>query len=793
MVEIIGQIAHVIFENNGFVILRVRAQGNPISDGESWGWEKSNRVSEIGMKGHMTNPARGCDYTFKGKLEENQYGVQLEFADFTQKRPVSQKAVIDYISNNCAGIGVRTAQAIYEKYGDQSLDMLKSAPTEVASEIQSLSVEKACKASEKLSDIEDGEKLKLQIASLVSGTTAHKGHIREMIKKYGSNAPTIISSDPYRLIEVPGIGFKVADSIAVKNGVDLSSPKRVSACADHVIKNWERQGGHTCCPYKVLIERIVCETNLPENVANEHMEEHLQSGLFTQVGEHVYRRSMYKLERGIAAMLAKLAEGDVRPVQPKVEGLEPDQAEAVAMAATRPLMLMTGAPGTGKTFTIRKICETFTGHKVALCAQTGKAARRITESTGRQATTIHRLLKPTVVNGGDGSGMSFSFAHGKGCPVEHDVIIVDEASLLDVDLAHALISAIPVGSRLIIVGDPDQLPSVGPGKILVDLIKSEIVPHVALTKIKRQGANSLIVRACHQIKAGDTPEIENEPEGDLFIWSTDGDQRTVATTLDLFIERIPSKFGYRMEDIQIVTPNKNPEMPISTYRINKEIQGKVASGFEINSSEKLISKGHKVMFRIGDRVINTRNTEAFAFEADRGQTFLQDEVDIVNGDIGVIDGVLWRGAFYDQDDLERLSPAARSEVLCGKPKDLKLIVSFADEVVAIKAKQNHLDLAYSVTCHKFQGSECPVVIIPLPRGANNLMCRSWIYTALSRGKQLVVVTGPKTAFGYACMTPDRKRDSFLSMFLKSETRKISETIEQQESDTLDWSSVESVF
>ena len=778
-IELTGQIAHVIFEKNGFVILRVLAKGRVNSNGEEFSWEDSKGTTEICVKGTMLNPARSADYTFKGKLTENQYGVQLEFDSFSRARPLTQKSITDYLANNCEGVGRKTAEAIFKKYGEQSIEMLKTSPTTVASEVSGLSVEKAVKAASVLSDIEDGEKLNLQVASLVAGTTAHKGHIKAIIKKYRSDAPTIISTDPYRLVQVSGVGFKVADSIAIKNGVDLDSPQRISACADYVIKNWERSGGHTCCPYEVLIKRILAETNLAENLIGELMREHIESGLFHQIGEHVYRKSMYKLESGIASMLSKLMGYEPKPVEPMIEGLEDDQADAVRTAATRPVMLMTGAPGTGKTFTIKKICETFTGHKIALCAQTGKASRRITESTGREATTIHRLLKPAVVDSADGGGMVFSFTHGKTRPIDHDVVIVDEASLLDVELAHSLISAIPVGARLILVGDPDQLPSVGAGKVLVDLIASRSIPHVALTKIKRQGADSLIVRACHAIKAGDSPEIENVPDSDLFMWGTSGDNKTISSTMSLFTERIPDKFNYSMDDIQIVTPNKSPEKVISTYRINNELQKTISSGYVITGSEKSIGKKAKITFRIGDRVINTRNSkvEEFTVGPDDGWTaagFTTKQTDIVNGDIGVITGVHWKGNYYDNQKLSEMSDAPRSAILDGKPKDLRLIVKFDDVTVALKPKKNELDLAYAVTCHKFQGSECPVVIIPLPQGANNLMCRSWIYTALSRGKELVVVTGPKEAFGFACMTPDRKRDTFLSNFLCQALKDVNE-------------------
>jgi ATP-dependent exoDNAse (exonuclease V) alpha subunit len=231
-------------------------------------------------------------------------------------------------------------------------------------------------------------------------------------------------------------------------------------------------------------------------------------------------------------------------------------------------------------------------------------------------------------------------------------------------------------------------------------------------------------------------------------------------------------------------------MAISTYRINAEIQGRINEGTVIDNSEKSLGKKAKVTFRVGDRVINTRNTEAVLIDMEDGRP--GDEVPIVNGDIGIVLGLYWKGTFYDDEDLDDLSPAGRSEIVNGKPKDLKMVVDFYEHTVLIPIRNNHLDLAYAVTCHKFQGSECPAVIIPLPRGANNLLCRSWIYTALSRGKELVVVVGPKTAFGYACMTPDRKRSTFLSHFVVSEMDKML-TPQVIEEDDLGWESVETVF
>lgn len=784
-----AQISHIIFEQNGFVILRVKAKGNIISDlaGETYSWEDSARESEICVKGTMLHPALGVDYTFTGDFQiQKGYGIQLSFTDYSRQRPISEKAIIDYLSFNCKGIGVTTAKKIYNIFGSESIEILKTEPLRVANML-GMSVEKAIEASKRLEDIEDHEALKLQLSSLLSGTLAHKGHINAIIKKYKSAAPDIVLNQPYTLTEVSGIGFKIADSIAVKNGIDLESPERVSACTEYVIKNWERSGGHTCILKEIMIKNVCTETGLDKDLVSQHHTKHIELGLFISVSDYVYRRTMYFFEKEIAKMIANLSSTIVKEVEPRIEDLESDQAEAVILASKHPVLLLTGSAGTGKTFTIKKICETFTGFSLALCGQTGKSARRITESTGRAATTIHSLLVPRSVQG-DGDETSFSFMHGKNCKLEYDVIIVDEASLLDIELAYALISSIRNGSRFIIVGDPGQLPSVGPGKFFVDIIKSQCIPHVELNKIKRQGEGSAIIKACHEIKNHTVPDIINTEGTDLYLWPSTNDDYTIESTINLFTKKITSKFGFKIEDIQVVTPNKNPDLPISTFKINNEIQKLINNNYVIECTEKNIDKKSKITFKIGDRVINSKNDQAYEYV--KHEIELVNEVPIVNGDIGYIIGVMWKGGFYDQQALEELSDGSRNEVLSGRSKDINIIVEFPHITVGIPAKKNHLDLSYAITCHKAQGSEYKVVIIPIPRGINNLINRSWLYTALSRGKELVIIVSQRNAFEYGCLTPDKSRDSYLSYFIQGEMRKIGETVDLKESASeLGWEEV----
>jgi len=789
MQTITGKISRIIYEDNGFVILRVLAKGNVSSqDGETFLWEQSNRDTEICVKGTMLHPALAIEYNFTGELQlQKEYGMQFNFSEYSRQRPISEKAITDYLAFNCKGIGVQTAKKIYNIFGSESIEILKSEPLRIADKI-GISVDRAIEASKRLEDIEDNESLKLQLSSLLSGTLAHKGHINSIIKKYKSSGPDIVLHQPYTLTEISGIGFKIADSIAVKNGIDLQSPERISACGEYVIKNWERGGGHTCILKTLLIQYICTETNLDKDIIVQILDQHIELGKFIAVSDYIYRRSMYHMEKEIAKMLVLLSTSPVGEVTPRTGGLEDDQAEAVTLACKNSVLLMTGSPGVGKTFTIKKICESFAGFSTALCAQTGKAARRMTESTGRQATTIHSLLVP-IATKGDDDDVSFSFMHGKNCKLELDIIIVDESSLLDIELAYSLISSIRHGTRLIIVGDPNQLPSVGPGKFLVDSIRSQCFPHVELKKIKRQGEGSAIIKACHEIKNHLVPEIINSENTDLYLWPSTCDENTISSTIDLFTKKITSKFGYTINDIQVVTPNKNPDLPISTYKINNEIQRLINNNFVIEASEKTITKDNKISFKIGDRVINTKNCESYEYIPN--ENILLKEVPIVNGDIGFIIGLLWRGAFYSQYDLEQLNDGSRYEVLNARPKELHMIIEFPQVTVGVPIKKNNIDLSYAVTAHKFQGSECPVVIIPLPKGNNNLLNRSWIYTALSRGKNLVIVVSPRNAFEYCCLTPDKSRDSYLSYFIKNEINKIGETIEIKKSiEDVGWKDIE---
>ncbi len=437
-------------------------------------------------------------------------------------------------------------------------------------------------------------------------------------------------------------------------------------------------------------EHLITETNkllgIEKPLLTKVLSQAIQDKLLIEYKDFIYLPRFFEDERYIANKLKTLVSHEIEAGSPQFEGLQSDQVDALSKAVKSRVFILTGPPGTGKTFTIKRIIDSFPDAKVALAAPTGKASRRMTEQSGQPASTIHKLLGPTKL------GDKFVFAHDEDNPIEADIIVLDEFSMMDTPLMASLMKAVSPNSRLIMVGDTYQLPSVGPGNILKDMIQSGLIPCTELTIIKRQN-EGLIIRNCHYIKNGQDIELANSDAKDFFFLQREDEPEVQETILELISQRLPESYKVDpLRDIQIISPLRE-KTQLSCKALNELCQAK------LNPNPLL----DKCPFKVGDKVVQTKNDY---------------EQEIVNGDIGYVKTI---------DKGERL-----------------IGVEFENptRMVSLPLYGNDLELAYACTCHRFQGSEAPIVIIPIHRCFGQLILqRNWIYTAISRAKKVCILVG----------------------------------------------------
>lgn len=677
-----GQIDTVIYENSPFLIAKLK-------DGTI-------------VKGSMSSPQRGCVYTLDGRWESHpQYGRQFSFVDYELDLPQDEEAIRDYLRENAPGVGPLKSRDIVKRFGQESLTICRDDPERLAREIDSISEEAARRISESLRKIADSAALEISLKEIFAGSRITRRTIESVKDAWGADAPARIRTNPFQLIDdedIPGVGFVTADQIARNCGYTMDGSPRIRAGIIYALNEAAQSAGHVCMIRRVLIREAIDLLGLSadhiENVIPEMVEQEDIVSVQIDGEEYVYAKHLFEDERQIARRIARLLKHHIDPVEPDGAGLHEDQQLALRNALRSPVSIITGAPGTGKTHTIRKIVESLPGRHVALAAPTGKAAKRISELVGKYAQTIHRLLEPQT------DGGNWSFARGFGNPIEADAIVLDEVSMVDTRLMARFIEAVDLGTRLILVGDIHQLPSVGPGNVLGELIESGMVPFAELTKIKRQDPG-LIVINCHRIKDGMAPEL---PEGakdeagndrDFIFVQRDNPVSIQQAISDLVCDRIPGSLGFNaLSEIQVLSPVKT-STDLSCTALNDVLRDR------LNPGE---TRGR---FRVGDKVIQMKNDY---------------DNDIVNGDIGYVEAM------------------GRDE----------LIVRFEnpDRHVTLPLKNNDLQLAYALTVHKYQGSECPVVVIPVHSSLSHLVCqRNWIYTAISRAQKLCILVGQRDEVG----------------------------------------------
>ncbi len=716
--KIEGYVEHIVYRNeeNGYTVLNLSLQGGELT---CVGIFQSVHEGEyLEAEGEYTNhPA---------------YGKQFRILTSRIKIPQGGMALERYLGSGAIkGIGAALAARIVRRFGEDTLRIMEEEPERLA-EIKGISERKAREIGEQM--VEKSQMQNAMIFLSQYGISLSLGI--KIYNQYQDSLYRILKENPYKLAEdIQGVGFRIADEIAGKIGIRVDSEYRVRSGLFYILSQAALQG-HLYLPREELLRRTGELLGVPRDTLVKSLmdlaierriilKEEQREGRESDV--MVYTSQSYYLELNTARMLQELnirCAGGEDAVQQRIARLEQQsgillddrQRQAVVRAAENGVMILTGGPGTGKTTTINTMIRYFEGEglEIALAAPTGRAAKRMTEATGQEASTIHRLLELSGVV--DESSANVRFERNAQNPLEADVIIVDEMSMVDIYLMHALLSAMVPGTRLILVGDMHQLPSVGPGSVLKDMIQSGAFPVVELSTIFRQARESDIVVNAHRIQKGQQVPLDNKSRDFFFLERKDIPviQKVILT---LIARKLPGYVEARPQEIQVLTPMRKG--PLGVERLNELLQ----KYLNPPSPEKAERETGSGIFRQGDKVMQIRNNYQLEWEI-RGQygIAVQKGMGVFNGDLGVIDSI-------------------------NTYAELLTVVYDDNRYVDYSFKQlDELELAYATTIHKAQGSEYPAVIIPLLGGPRMLMTRNLLYTAVTRARKCVVLTGSPETF-----------------------------------------------
>ncbi|MCR4668033.1 MAG: ATP-dependent RecD-like DNA helicase [Clostridia bacterium] len=705
MEERTGTVCEVIFrsEENGYTVAVMETDDEYIT-----------------VVGNLPNCAKGSRFTLRGTVKEHPlYGEQFAFTEFMEIMPENAEAIFDFLrSGVIKGVGPVTAAALVAKFGDDTLKIIEEEP-EKLTEVSGIGEKTADKIVESFRA--HREFADVSIALQEYGLSIAQA--MRLYAAYGTDAVDIVQSDPYRLIdEVPGFGFRKADVIAAKMGVSGDDPVRLASGIKFALWQFAAEG-NAFVPRDELAELVGGLLDQPIELIDDRLVELAFSGeiridLVDGV-EACYLFPYFVAERAVAYKLFDLKEAELRPIEADIDkmiaaaesasGIElsPRQKRAVTAALTGGVSLITGGPGTGKTTIINTIIRILEGSglKTAVCAPTGRAAKRVTETTGHYASTIHRLLEYYYSEDTD----EMRFGKTQEDQLEYDAVIVDEASMIDILLMKGLTDALKPGTRLILIGDCDQLPPVGAGNVLRDIMESDTVDTIRLTEIFRQAGESMIIVNAHRINSGEYPFL-NEKDKDFYFMERRDEESCLALLVELAGKRLPAYIGSSdpLSDIQVLTPTRKG--PLGTVALNEVLQ-KALNPPAADKNEKSI--GGRI-FREGDKVMQIRNNYQIGWKRRRD---LAEGQGIFNGDVGLI---------------------RRIDSEYGR-----VTVVFDDErfVEYEFAQMDELEHAYAVTVHKSQGSEFPVVVMPVMNVPPALATRNLLYTAVTRGKELVVLLG----------------------------------------------------
>ncbi len=645
------------------------------------------------------------------------FGRQFKVEAFEREMPATAEQLYNYLAAGAVkGIGPATAAKIIEKFGENAFDVLENEPKKLAT-IKGISLEKAEK-------MQASFKKQFAVRNIMIALETYGMSPRECIAAYeafGSNAVERVTKNPFELCDADtGIGFERAEAIADALPNPPESNFRVRAGITHIVRQNLYSNGHTCIPRDKLLKTAADYLSVGMDAVDIQIDTLTSSGALTAKElngrEFIFLTSAYRDEKTIADRMKIL----LRFPPPQCETLEKDiekqemqdgityaetQREAIKTAVSRGVLILTGGPGTGKTTTLNGILKLFEqqGLDIALAAPTGRAAKRMTELTGREAKTIHRLLE---VEWDERDRPVFK--RNLRNPLECEVLVLDELSMVDISLFASLMQALPFGCRLIMVGDSDQLPPVGAGNVLADLIASGLLPVVELTEVFRQAMGSLIVLNAHRIVAGEMPDVDRK-DGDFFFMERPNPYAASQTIAALYAKRLPEAYKFSPQnDIQVLCPSKKGET--GTVHLNKILQDLVNPPAD---EKKELTVGFRT-FRVGDKVMQTKNNYNITWEKPDGET----GDGIFNGDIGVI---------------ENIDIHTETVQICFDDRS----------AVLAKEQMTDVELAYAVTVHKSQGSEFSAVIIPVVSVLPNLCYRNLLYTAVTRAKQLLILVGTR--------------------------------------------------
>lgn len=702
-----GLIEHIVYHNetNGYTVMALMCQGD-----------------EVMCTGTLAMVNEGEYIKAEGDyVEHATYGRQFRIASFSIEAPEDIFSIERYLGSGAIkGVGPSLAGRIVKKFKEDSFRVIENEP-ERLSEVKGISERKAQEIYQQFHDKQDMRQA-MMFLSNYGITTAYAVKI---YNEYGSRLYDIIKENPYQLAEdVTGIGFRLADDIARRAGIGMDSEYRIRSGVIYVLLQ-ASMNGHVFLPVELLkrqaseilgvdaaaVDRQLMDLSIDKKIIIKTMDEQ----------PVVYASAYYYLELGAARMLKQLNikyEVGLREAEKQIQRIEADekitldemQRTAVIEAARNGVLVITGGPGTGKTTTINAMIRFFEneGLEIRLAAPTGRAAKRMTEATGCEAQTIHRMLELT---GGPEDKEGSRFERNEQNPLETDVIIIDEMSMVDIHLMNALLKAVMPGTRLIMVGDVNQLPSVGPGNVLKDIIQSHCFNVVMLTKIFRQAMESAIIKNAHKINDGEEIDL-NVKTPDFFCLKRNQVTDIQGVIIALVRDKLPQNVGASVHDIQVLTPMRKGELGVE--RLNKVLQEylnpKDESKREKELGERLFREGDKVMQIKNNYQLEWEVTDRYGIPTDKG-------IGVFNGDLGVVKEINF---FAEQMTVEF-------------DEGRKIVYPFG--------QLDELELAYAITVHKSQGSEYPAVVMPLLTGPRMLFNRNILYTAVTRAKKCVAIVG----------------------------------------------------